>query len=231
MSVSASNLERTKVVELAREYKSLGYRVLTGPTGADIPAFLRSINYWPDLIVMSERENIVIEVRSRESIKDAENLAKVSELIEQHENWEFLLVYTNPRRKRGLTVSPETQEGGTIHDTLSSVKTWVDEDKSAQARIAALLLLWSVLEASVTITLSREIDKRPERTPLGLIRDATIAGIISADALHFLERIMEVRNSAAHGNLSQLVSAEDLKELISICEELLQTNDGYRSPH
>lgn len=68
--------EQDKIKELAKEYKNKGYEVIVQPSLKELPSFLKNASYQPDLIVRSPKENLVIEVKSSESIASARNLEK-----------------------------------------------------------------------------------------------------------------------------------------------------------
>ena len=76
-------LEERKVKELANEYKKKGYTVFMYPTKENIPDFLG--DYKPDLIAISDREKLVIEVKSKSTIKSSEKLTNYIELINRQE--------------------------------------------------------------------------------------------------------------------------------------------------
>jgi hypothetical protein len=221
---SPTNLEGSKVAELAREYSSAGYRVIEAPTDAQMPSFLRGTGFQPDLIANSEHENIVIEVRSRESIRHDKNLAQISDIVEKNEGWSFLLVYTNPRSKSQTAPSGQVSPRATIIESLTNAQRWVDKGSEVEPA-ATLLWLWSILEAAILNASRLETDKSRPRTPRTLIRDAVIEGLISDKSFEFLERLMRVRNEVAHGNLLKSPRHNELQRLVRVCEEILSIDE------
>ena len=94
MSEANTNRERAKIRELARDYRSKGYRVMVSPRGTALPQFLRPLGYLPDLIATSKRGSHVVEVSSRDTAQRLRELSPIVEAIEQRQGWEFVLVMT-----------------------------------------------------------------------------------------------------------------------------------------
>jgi uncharacterized protein YegP (UPF0339 family) len=88
--------EARRVAELAVDYERKGY-VVTIPRGpSDTPAFLRDLNYTPDLIARSNDETLVVEVKSRETTAALAELTNIAERINERKGWQFVLAFTNP---------------------------------------------------------------------------------------------------------------------------------------
>lgn len=219
MKTDAKNLERVKIGELTREYEAQGYKVINRPQYSDGPSFLKEINYLPDLIIKSDKENILVEVRSRESIKDAKHLASVSKLVSNYKDWDFLLVYTNPKKKQPL-FKREIQNVSAIRETIRAADRFI-HSHDAPYQHAALLLLWSSLEACLNLAASDSAG-RNAKSSISLIRDGVIAGLISDESRKFLEMVVRDRSAISHGDLSISVDISDLIRLRDICEEILR---------
>lgn len=222
MSTKIANLEHNRILELAREYKGRGYEVSVEPGRQDLPGFLQKLNYQPDLLARSTTGNVVIEVKSRKTIRDAKNLAAVSKVIDLHESWEFLLVYTNPRKSNAIEFDHPNLSKDAINRAIEAALVRPGVEDSNESRIASLLLLWSSFEAAITLSLPSS--NRP-RTSLGLIRDSVMSGLISRESHRFLERVMKKRNEVAHGRLTLEISLKELNKLTSVCREVLAEND------
>lgn len=222
MIPESKNRERTKINELARKYEAKGYSVTIEPTLGELPAFLKDLNYHPDIIARSERGNILIEVKTKESIRNSKYLVAVSERIKKTKDWEFLLVYTNSKRKqRDIRRVKQTRKS--IDAVLLELRAWIESDQDLTHR-AALVLLWSALEAALTAVMPGT-STGTSKSPFDLVRDAVIAGVISKDSMEFLEVVIPIRNQIAHGDLTQKISRAQLTRLHSICREILQFVD------
>ena len=62
MKYDFTELERRRLLALAREYRKLGYVVITEPTEEQLPDFLASLE--PDMIAHNEQEDVVFAVKS-----------------------------------------------------------------------------------------------------------------------------------------------------------------------
>ena len=124
-------------------------------------------------------------------------------------------------------VSLEKQSQDVILRSLKETSQFLENNSGNQsAKSSGLLLLWSILEASIVSIIPNKNSESRLRTPLGLINDAAIAGVISKKSLEFLERLMQKWNGMAHGVLSETVSRNELDTLISICKEILAQTDA-----
>lgn len=92
-------LEHRRLLTLAREYRQKGYVVIINPAPADLPPALAKCQF--DLIAEASDRTIVVEVRSRDTLtlNGAEDLRRMTRLVEEVPGWELELVVTNPRRR------------------------------------------------------------------------------------------------------------------------------------
>ena len=82
-------LEQRQLQQLAYQYRSRGYEVLDEPSAEDLglPATLR-----PDLIAMSPTDRVIIEVRSRQSLRHADRLEALAAYVQDRPGWRLELV-------------------------------------------------------------------------------------------------------------------------------------------
>ena len=92
-------LEHRRLLTLAREYRQKGYVVTVNPAPADLPSALAKCQF--DLIAEAPGRTIVVEVRSRDTLtlNGAEDLRRLTRLVEALPGWELELVVTNPRKR------------------------------------------------------------------------------------------------------------------------------------
>ena len=81
MNAESSTRESQRATELATEYRSKGFEVVMPRSPAETPEFLREFSYTPDLIAKSEKENLIVEVKSRQSSRDLGRLSEIAELV------------------------------------------------------------------------------------------------------------------------------------------------------
>ena len=220
MSVDLETLEKRKLDELVREYSASGYEVLVNPSTAELPGFLREIDYRPDLIARSADDNIVVEVKTRESLRGDKRLSRVSELVGRHAAWNFVLVYTNPGRGKERELRFHTVDSDKLLEVVEYARRLFGDSNEERARSAALLLLWSAFEAAATATVRSTGSGRNARSTGAVIRDAITLGLLSREDHGFLLALLGKRNALAHGALDVDVSNAELTELADLCGEL-----------
>lgn len=211
--------EQEKIKELAREYSAKGYEVILEPSSADLPDFLKSLSYHPDLIVKSPKENLVIEVKSSESISSAKSLVKFAELIKKQDGWDFVLVFTNPKQKNEellgeVYVSPEH-----LHRSIGKVE-YLLSNNSFKFDDVALLYLWSIIEAVLRFGLSLSEIESKGKNVKSLLRDSIVFGIISKYDYETFFSLMAKRNSISHGFLEESVTRNELERALNLIKRI-----------
>ncbi|MBW4581259.1 MAG: hypothetical protein KME42_16950 [Tildeniella nuda ZEHNDER 1965/U140] len=93
-----NQLERRRLLQLAREYRQQGYTVTLYPSSEELPPALADCAL--DLIAKSASKTVVVEVRTRENLtlNGSEDLRTLTKRVQQVPGWEFELVVTNPRK-------------------------------------------------------------------------------------------------------------------------------------
>lgn len=76
--------------EIAKQFENKGYVVIVNPDKKHIPFDLGK--YLPDLLAYSDNEHILIEVKTSKSKVDTQKFIEVSEVIEAHAGWKFMIV-------------------------------------------------------------------------------------------------------------------------------------------
>ncbi len=214
------DLEQSKLRELEKDFSSKGYKVLVRPGLFDLPEFLRDIPAPPDLLATSPDDNVIVEIKSRKSIKSDTQLAKLAEAVNAHEKWSFMLVYTNPKTKH--QIRPESSHNiANISSLVNFIKEADATTESDETRKAHFLLLWAAFEAAASSALEKESFQTKKKSTFSLIRDAAMAGLISRTDSQKLEDLHKKRNELSHGALDTKVSQGNINKLISVCEELV----------
>ena len=91
------NTEHSKIRQVAKDYEKNGYKVFIEPRGSDIPTFIK--NYQPDLIATSDKDNVVVEVKTRTDFATIERLRDIADIINKRENWRFELIVTSSKQE------------------------------------------------------------------------------------------------------------------------------------
>ncbi|WP_273565873.1 hypothetical protein [Maribacter halichondriae] len=212
--------EQRRIKELAREYEEKGFQVFIEPEGDSLPEFLK--DYHPDLILKKGDMNVVVEVKTSETIKNSEYLKELSARINSLENWKFELVITNPRVKDNLS-NNKYQEFSLleIENRLNKVTSSIDKNFLEPH----FLYAWSLFEAS-----SRAILKADQPTserklnPTANIKQLYSYGIIGRIDYEWLNKISQIRNHIVHGHPVQMseVKEKDLDKLIRMTEDFIK---------
>lgn len=204
-----------KIKEIAKDYKSRGYLVIIEPKSKLVPDFLS--NFQPDIIALSDMDNVVIEVKSSDSTTDYNKLEDLANIVNYKENWRFELVITNPKDRlnieRKLNVIDSVKIGKRITDCKSLI--------SSNNIESAFLLGWATLEASIRtkLRLINVKDDDIQKPPLHLMKNLFSYGIINHSVLKKLEKFNQYRNNLIHGFEAE-INKEDVKSLIEIIELL-----------
>ena len=207
--------ETNKAKEIATEYKKKGFRVILEPRESDLPAELRELDFEPDIIATSNNINLVIEVKTFESIKN-KKLIDIAERIKLIEGWDFELIYTNPKQKYEINNTTSSNSYVDAKQALARAAAFLDTDASDEYLDAALLLIWGAVENALRTNYLTYKPNEKYSMPRVLIRDAVILGIIGKNDQHFLESMMKKRNELSHGILKCRVNKSELNKLINL---------------
>lgn len=215
-----SKREQDKIKELAKEYKDKGYEVFVEPSSSELPPFLRNYSFHPDLIVRSPKENLVIEVKSSESISSAKNLENLSLLISNQKNWDFMLVLTNPKQKEEYLDNRTIVTPDKITISLHKVEELVSDNLRRYDDVA-LLYLWSVIESILRLGLSLSNYELKRKSIKSLLRDSQVLGIISKKDYDLFFSILMQRNNVSHGFFGEKIIHTELEAGINATKRIL----------
>lgn len=212
MKTSNLNLERRRVRELVRSYTEKGYRVLKEP--GEYPDFLAGLQ--PDLVAISKKDKVVIEVTSYLSLKKSEKLRKIAEVVENQPKWRFELVVTNPQAQ-----GPGFIEAAEIEERFLSARSLANQGQW----LASFLVAWSCAEPLLRQISGEEQEiKRP--TPLLLLtKKLFTTGAIPRPVHDALVAAAKVRSYAVHGVSIEGAPIDEIlvSRLLRACESLLST--------
>lgn len=215
------------MTEVAREYRRRGYTVVRDPEVADLPPPLQRFEV--DLVALAgeaKEANLVIEVRTAESLRDS-RLVELAGVLSDMEGWQLLLVVTNPRKTAAWLV-----------DTPASPGSWSQLEQQRKTALEllskgytqpALLMAWVVLEGSLR-RVGSDI-KGAREYPLGpmeLISMLATEGIVDTDEYAQLRDLALLRNRVAHGfDVDELPpdAASRLLELSSTVRQRAELTD------
>ena len=207
--------EHQRLLEIAREYRRQGYNVTLAPTREQLPDFL--VPFPVDMIAHHPQENVVVEVRSQESLAQAPELDAIAQAVQRNDHWRFELVVTNPRERNGLQIKDaKLLEQDDIHYRLQEIRNLVTQEYGE----AAFLLTWSVLEAMLRRFAQAERIELVQDTPPHLIKTLFTYGLLSQEQYKILQMGLNTRNLLVHGYKVKQSFTHLLNDLLLIVEQL-----------
>ncbi|MEG3436274.1 hypothetical protein V0288_04010 [Pannus brasiliensis CCIBt3594] len=223
MAIVTEKQHGEQLLKVANDYKAKGFEVIFQPQTEDLPDFMK--NYRPDLLARRGEESVIVEVKSRSSLDSAtaQYLSSLSREIKKHPGWTFQLVMINPEK---------------IDNNSEAVYSWKlaeIEKKFANARQliqypeAAILYLWSLIEALLRLLAEKEEVSIREVNPSYLIKKLTVEGVIDRNEYQMLTNAFSLRNALAHGFTPLNLPSNSVEEFIKLTEQLLLYFQDRRS--
>jgi hypothetical protein len=211
------SLERQRARVLAEEYRCRGYEVVEEPSQEQLPDFLSG--YHPDLLIRKGNEAIVVEVKSRTSLAKEPQVRELAQLLRTKPDWNFELIVVGEEERL------RTPEGAHPFDREDILRGLEAAERLLKTGFsdAALLLAWSASEATVRLLTEDEDIVLERLTPLSILKQAVMQGVISREEYHFLTKVMEYRNALVHGFKPIDFEPALVIELISTTKRLLQS--------
>ena len=217
---AATHVGRQRVQELAQEYRSKGYEVITEPSPEQLPDFL--CQYRPDLLVRKGSESIVVEVKTRSSLAGNPQIRDLARVLDAKPGWKFELVTVREKEKLN---APEDARPFAREDVYSRLET-VEELLETGSPEAAFLLGWGALEATVRLLVEKEQLTLERISPSYLLHQAVTNGVISREDYALLLGAMKYRNALAHGFKTADFDAALVREIINTTQHLLAETSG-----
>ncbi|CAN5563571.1 hypothetical protein BH10CHL1_BH10CHL1_07210 [soil metagenome] len=211
-----SELERRRLLELAREYRKLGYEVITEPTQEQLPDFLATLQ--PDMIASNQQEHVVIEVKSQRTLTNSPELKEIANAIQGKNGWRFELVVTNPREKDWIkTTSDSLLNRSEVLYRLQEARHLSEQEHGE----AAFLLAWSAVEAVLRNLVAKVAVSSEHATSESIVKNLFAYGLIDKEQYETLLAGMAIRNSIVHGYQDPHSYATSLHELFALTEHLI----------
>lgn len=186
------NIER-KIRELAKDYEKKGYIVYINPKQTQLPNFLKG--YEPDLIAKSDKENVLIEVKTRNDRFELKKFEKIAQEIDNRKNWRFEIVFTNTKEKFLNEKYQNTLNEISINNRIIEIKKLI----TINSYEAAFLLSWATIEAVIRQKLHDEIIGLSNKTTLSVIKKMFSLGMLNQRDYRELQKANAIRNTLIHG--------------------------------
>ena len=207
----ASPPKHVEIVESLRSrYEAEGFAFTAAPDLSILPSFIGS--YLPDALAQKPGRNIAIEVTERDPRAAPMHLQEIRRLFDGHPDWELDVVVarSNPRSIDIATASPIA-----IRNRLDEVRTLAEQGH----RRAAIVMLWSLLEATV-----QWVEGRPMRRPLApgtIVQALAMEGLIDDDTELRLRGLIELRDRIVHGDVDAEPAGSDVEFIVAIVDDAM----------
>jgi REase_AHJR-like len=212
MSTSNVSINERRLYDIAEEYKRRGYSVTVSPSGNRLPKFLS--RFRPDIIAQGPDESVVIEIKSADKVRGTEYWKRLSSVLQQHPSWRLELVVNNNTMRQ----PPET-----IHEDVIRRRMQEGQQLTEQGMFAAaLLVIWSAVEAAMRLASERHELELPDFRPATVVSRLYSDGLLKREEYDFLVDCMQIRNLVAHGFSNGRLRPTYLKRLQRIALQLLK---------
>lgn len=210
-TISESDRQRLAdiVSEIASEYEGQGYEVKLQPTPADLPDFLK--DFRPDLIATGKNETVVVEVKTRDGLRNAHSVAALESALRDRPGWRFELIIEG-----SVAEGPEGFGADQIRASLDEA----DELQKHNHFAAALLLLWSGTEGALRQLAKRENVELESLASGYVLNRLYTVGLLARDQYQVLHKTMQLRDQAAHG-FQVTITSYDLAQTSAALRKLL----------
>jgi hypothetical protein len=217
------SLEKRRARAIAEESCGRGYEVIEEPSPEQLPDFLAG--YHPDLLIRRGDNAIIVEVKSRSSLAKDPQIRELARLLQTKPHWDFELVVVGEGEQFS---APEGARPFARDDILQGIEE-AERLVASGFSAAALLLAWSSLEATVRLLIEAEGIVLHRLSPIYILKQAVINGVISRADYNFLANVVKYRNALVHGFKPFDLDFTLIKELISTTKRLLHSTSAPES--
>ena len=214
--------ESEKAKEVVEEYSKKGFNVILNPSFDQLPEELKNLNFRPDIIAMSNDINLIIEIKTANSIKNDERLLSIVDKIREIENWEFEFIYTNPKKNMTAINLNNNFTYEEAENSIQRVKNFIAIENNSEFADAGLMLGWNAIIRILKINFQRNEKDNIQITDKALIRDSVMLGILNKEEQQYLEELLIKRNVIAHAGTDTITTIADIKALTIFAEKLLK---------
>lgn len=216
MTMTLTPTGKRRLTRIASEYRSQGYRVVTHPRQDELPAFLHGFE--PALIAMSDDENVVLDIRSREQFSDTRNsLVSLAAAVEKQPGWRLELVSTGSQYTASEIPSGVEPDIHEIRSRIGIAREMLDE---GQGEVAALIA-WSAAEAILRRLAETNDIVLEQRHPEAVLTQLYFVGLLSDMEFDVLRRAVREQVVIAHGFNANVAPGEWVPPLIETASGLL----------
>ena len=213
--------ESEKAKEIVEEYTKKGFEVILNPSIEELPIELKCLNFIPDIIAKSNNVNLIIEIKTANTIKNDKKFLDMVDKIKNIENWEFEFIYTNPKKNINNINSKHNFTYEEAQNSIERVKKFISIKNNSQFTDVGLMLAWNAIVTILKVNFQENEKNDIQTTDRALIRDSVMLGVLNREEQKYLEELLSKRNIIAHAGTNVVITIEDLKSLVVFAEKLL----------
>lgn len=213
MTSIAADVERAMLESVRENFESKGYKFVADPRPNQLPPFLAG--HKPDAIATSAYDNVIIEMKRRQSNEARASIAKLSRDLPPGSGWRYVLVYAGQDPDEFIELSrPKRSQ---IDEAIKEIHSLQESGHSR----AALNECWSLLEAMGRRLYPEDIriSLRP-LSPVQTVERLAMDGQLSDEDSKRLRTLGSIRNSVVHGDLNVRVLPDDLQFMVQKIEAI-----------
>lgn len=188
-------------------WRAQGYEVIRQPGLSQRPAFLTG--FQPDVILLGKDQNVVVEVVQKGQPGLEAKVRQLRTLLDDRGDWRLEVIYAGVAEPTYRPVSKDA-----ILETLSAAQRL----RAAEPR-AALLLLWSTLEA-IGRRLSADLGNGAQAGPGRIVETLAHEGTITPTEADLLRHLVGLRNRIVHGEIDAVLPESDIERALTVAEQL-----------
>lgn len=201
---------------IIQDLEAEGYEVFPDPRPPLAPDFLKEIR--ADAIAIRSDKKLLIEI-VHETGQESGKLERLRRLLKERPGWELRVVLVSPAT---APKSLPVQSAEAITKSIHEAQRLADIGFLGPG----LLVGWASLEAAARRLITSQFSK--PQTPRRLVDVLAEAGYITPSEADRLRELVKLRNAYIHGDLSAVVTKEDVQQMISILQIV---NEQIKADH
>lgn len=211
--MTTQELHDEKVRDLAEQYRQKGYEVVLESLPEVIPGFDQNLR--PDLLAKKDRDQIVIEVKSRSALRNSDTVRRMADALAKTPEWRFeLVVLEDAGMNLGTAVDTKT-----IQAQLVSAELLLEHNQHS----SAFIVIWAALEGALRKLAAAQNISLGDASPTRLIRELSFNGLLSREDYEFLTQQLQSRNRIVHGFDAPSLTVGDIKALHDLILRLVDS--------
>lgn len=199
--------EQAAIDQYEPVWRAQGYEVIRQPGSSQRPAFLKS--FQPDVILLGKDQNVVVEVVQKGQPGLEAKVRQLRTLMDDRGDWRLEVIYAGVAEPTYRPVSKDA-----ILESLRAAQRL-----STTEPRAALLLLWSTLEA-IGRRLSTSLSDGAQAGAGRIVEALAHDGTITPTEADLLRELVGLRNRIVHGEIDAVLPERDIQRALTMAEQL-----------